>query len=1040
MSLALLAILGIGCPSLAEPAPNGDDQSGEVDAATKQLIAAHGLFQRGLFSHAAQAYADFLSDHPDHPQRTAAMYALAICEYRQNEFDKAVPLLTATLRDGKFAQRDEALAVLGHCQWQLRKYDEAVAAFDELLAKHAASKHAEAAALNRAQVLYVAGKYEPASAACRQFLGQFAKSQQLDTALYVLGLSRRAAKDPSGAADALGQLVREHPQSRYGVDAMLLLGDLAESSGKLDAAIEHYRKALAAAPAERQDQVRLALGTALYEAGQNPAAIAELSPVASRQGSPFAEAAKLKLGFAQLVAGHGVEARRAFEEIARQQDAARAAEAKYGLARCEMADKRFDLARQILGELQGATPPPANAAQLSLDRAECLLESGKFAEAAGEYDAVAKRYPSTPQAWDAEYRNAFCLHRLKRYDQSHAACEALRNTKDLPANLDHPVKELDAENLVLLGKYADATAALSQLLDQEKGDDRKLALRLRIAQCAFFGGDYAKAAELLSPLAGDPRVAKEPSLQAAIFLLGDALLQQGKAAEAVQPLTTFLRVSQAQDTREARFKLALAQEKSNDAAAAERTLSELIAPGSTDDSPWVQRGLVEYAQLAKKAGRTDPAAQALRRVLAAHAPEECSAPALYLLGWIDFDAKRFTDAAAKWKQLEQDYPKHALAPDAAFERGAAMKEAGDWVNAVDVLRRFYVEHADSPHAAQAKLLEAQCLSSAGKNDAAGAVLASLAIEPKAGDAVLYELAWSQRSLKQPAEAQKTYRRLLHDHGNGKLASAARIELAELLYTDEKFAEATELLKAAIDDKTTDAKAARAASYRLAWCQLKLGRLDEAAGAFAKLADDPQTEAEPAASSALQAGLAFAQRSRWDSARKYLELFTQKYPDNAQVPLALLKLGEVHAERSDYDASARAYETFLVKYAKDPQSYRAHFGLGWAMENRKQFDAARKAYQKVIDSHNGETAARAQFQIGETFVAEGKFDKALAALLAVEDVYAYPKWASRALLESGRVLEQLKKPADARKQYELVTSKYADAPEAALAKDRLGALK
>src|SRR5438552_1800220 len=117
VSLAL-TITARGAPEA--PPPQASADTGEVDAATKQLMAAHGLFQRGLFHHAAQAYADFLSDHASHPQRTAAMYALSICEYRQGEYDKAAPLLSATLRDSQFAQRDEALAVLGHCQWQLK--------------------------------------------------------------------------------------------------------------------------------------------------------------------------------------------------------------------------------------------------------------------------------------------------------------------------------------------------------------------------------------------------------------------------------------------------------------------------------------------------------------------------------------------------------------------------------------------------------------------------------------------------------------------------------------------------------------------------------------------------------------------------------------------------------------------------------------------------------------------------------------------------------------------------------------------------------
>jgi TolA-binding protein len=1019
----------------APPASQPTDSDVEVDAATKQLMAAQGLFQRGLFHHAAQSYADFLTDHPKHPQRTAALYALAICEYRQGEHDKAAPLLNATSRDASFAQRDEALAVLGHCQWALKHYDESVAAFDELLAKHPDSKHAEAAALNRAQVLYVAGKYEPAASACKQFLTKFPRSDQRDTALYVQGLSCRAAKDMAGAAAALTQLLHDHAASKHSTDAMLILGELAETKNDADAAIEQYRKALTSAPPERQDQARYALGVALYEAGRNPEAAAELSAVASRPGD-LAEPARLKLGFAQLAAGSTDDARRAFTAISAAQDPARAAEATYGLARCEMIDKHFDQARGILSELLNATPSPPNAAQIALDRAACLLEGDRAAEAAGEYDALAHRYAGTPQAWDAAYRNAYCLHRLGRHDQSHAACEKLlASGKDLPTSLVGPIKELDAENLLLLGKHAQAAALLAQLLDQEKSDDRKLPLRLRIAQCAYFAGNYAKAAELLSPLAAERRVASEPSLQIAIFLLGDALLQQDKAAEAVPPLETFIRVAHSADTREARFKLALALQKSNNAAGAEKSLADLIAQGP-DDSPWVQRGLVEYGQACKKAGHTEPATAALRRVLAAHAAEECAAPALYLLGWIDFESKRFAEAAGQWKLLEETYPKHALAAEAAFQRGAAMKEAGDHEKAAEVLRRFYVEHADSPHAAQAKLLEAQCLTAAGKNGAAEAVLASLAVQPKAGDAVLYELAWAQRSLKQPAEAQKTYRRLIQDHPAGKLAAAARVELAELLYADDKFDDAIPLLKAAIDDKTAEPKTAANAVYRLAWCQLKLTKLDDAAAAFAKLADEGKLDDELLATSARQAGLAYAQRGRWELAQKYLELFAQKHADNAQLPAVLLKLGEVQAERSDYDGSGRTFESFLTKFSADPQAYRAHFGIGWSLENRKQYDIARKAYQKVIDANNGETAARAQFQIGETFIAEGKLDKAIPAFLAVEDVYGYPKWAARALLESGRVFEQLKQTDQARKQFELLVSKYQDAPEAAAATAKL----
>src|SRR5688572_22451523 len=72
------------------PARRGADAAAEdVDPGTKKLLAAQGLYQRGLYKPAAEAYAEFLAENPKHAQRTAAVYALALCQYRQNDFDRA---------------------------------------------------------------------------------------------------------------------------------------------------------------------------------------------------------------------------------------------------------------------------------------------------------------------------------------------------------------------------------------------------------------------------------------------------------------------------------------------------------------------------------------------------------------------------------------------------------------------------------------------------------------------------------------------------------------------------------------------------------------------------------------------------------------------------------------------------------------------------------------------------------------------------------------------------------------------------------------
>src|SRR5688500_5970064 len=195
VAIAAFLVCASAAPAPAqEAARRSAPAAAEVDPGTKKLLAATGLFNRGpaFYKPAAQAFQQFLEEYPDHAQATTARYALAVCHYRLEEFDKAVALLGAVLKDQKFEQRDEALAVLGHSQLSAGKYAEALAAFDELLAKHAKSKHAEVAALNRAQVLHLDKKYDQAAAAAAQFIRQFPESGERAAGMYFQALSQKA--------------------------------------------------------------------------------------------------------------------------------------------------------------------------------------------------------------------------------------------------------------------------------------------------------------------------------------------------------------------------------------------------------------------------------------------------------------------------------------------------------------------------------------------------------------------------------------------------------------------------------------------------------------------------------------------------------------------------------------------------------------------------------------------------------------------------------------------------------------------------------
>jgi len=1018
---------------LAQSTETPPAQAQPVDAGTKKLMAANGLYSRGLYKLAADEYSEFLDQYPDHTKATAARYALAVCRYRLREFDKAVEQLRRVLQDAKFDQRDEALAVLGHCELSQNHYDPAVTAFDELLAKYPGSKQTELATLSRAQVLYLAGKYADSVNACQGYLSRYPEGSSRADALYFLGLAQRGMNQNDAAVGSLAQLLQTYPDSVHKIDALLVSGQALEAAGKLDQAVDAYRQMLAAAPDSRKPDALYSLGIALYKAGKYEAAAQELSKLVNGYAtSSFAKPARLQLGLAELAAGQTSPARDALNAVVAG-DPDRAVEARYGLAQCDIADKNYDQARGRLEELLQVQPAPPNVAQITLDHAVCTMELGRFQDAADELQNFRGRYPNASQIGEATYRQAFCLHKLGKYQQSHDLCLEVLKLK--APEIAAANAELDAEDLFLLGNYADAQKQFAALADSTKDPHSRLRFIFRQGQCEYFAAHYPQAVQLLAPLASDPRVEQDKELQQMTLLLGDAFLQQGKYAEALPPLKQYLLLPSA-DRPQALYKLGIAALHTNDAATAREAFSR--ATEGPTDSQWVQRAWFERGQLDLKDKHDDEAADAFGRVLASNAPPEVAAPAAYQLGWAHFEAKQYPQAASTWKELAAKYPKDKLAADADFQQGVALRQAGQLKDASDVLQEYASAHPDGQYVIKARQLAAACLKEMGKNDQAEKMLASLAGQATGAgaDSVLYDLAWSQRDAKETADAEATYRRLIQEHADSKLLPAARSELAELLYNDKRYDESAKLLEQVVNDKSADAKIIAIANYRLGWCYEQLKKPDLAAATFAAYTEKAAGNDEMLASALVQEGLSYAADSKYDKAEQSFAQMLSRFPAQKDAPVAMLKLGEVQAEQNKYDASQHTYEQFLQKYPGGEFAYRAQFGVGWAMENQKHYDEARAAYQKAIGSTNGQTAARAQFQIGETFLAEGKFEPAVRALLAVESVYNYPQWSARALFEAGRAFEQLKRLDEARKEYTEIVAKYKDSPEAEMARDRL----
>ena len=163
------------------------------------------------------------------------------------------------------------------------------------------------------------------------------------------------------------------------------------------------------------------------------------------------------------------------------------------------------------------------------------------------------------------------------------------------------------------------------------------------------------------------------------------------------------------------------------------------------------------------------------------------------------------------------------------------------------------------------------------------------------------------------------------------------------------------------------------------------------------------------------------------------------PEDAAYGPSLLRLGEALASAHRWAKSEDAFAAYLGKFADGEQWFQARFGIGWARENQSRYPEAISSYNEVVAGHRGPTAARAQFQIGECLFAQKKYDEAVAELLKVDILYAYPEWSAGALYEAGRCFAEMAKIGEARQQFRAVVQQHQGTHWAKLAAERLDEL-
>ncbi|HEV3343968.1 MAG TPA: tetratricopeptide repeat protein, partial [Pirellulales bacterium] len=402
-----------------------------------------------------------------------------------------------------------------------------------------------------------------------------------------------------------------------------------------------------------------------------------------------------------------------------------------------------------------------------------------------------------------------------------------------------------------------------------------------------------------------------------------------------------------------------------------------------------------------------------------------------------------SQAVAALDRLLTNHAANPLASQAALARGQLFEQLKDDEAALRSYRQVIDKYASSPELAQALLAAARVEQRLKQPQEAVVLYEQLDRQfpslPE-HDAVLYEWAWALRDSGEPDKASEIFERLRTAMPKSRFWADAVYRLAERTYETKDYARAAQLN-------------------------------DELIGG------EPGGDVLPHALY-LEAQIAAAQ-NEWPRTSPPLQRLVAEFPDSPIVPLARYLLAEASYREADFGGAAEAFRELAestrgrndkwlamiplrraqilarnkewhdalemasqieTDFPDFDQQYEVDYVIGRCQASLGNFDDARAAYRRVVKSEEGaktETAAKAQWMIGETFFHQKNYESALREYLQVEILYDYPTWQAAALFEAAKCHEHLGEPKQAAELYAKVVKSYPDSP---LVKDAAQRLK
>jgi TolA-binding protein len=915
-------------------------------------------------------------------------------------------------------------------------------------------------------------EFQNAYLAWQNYLARLPDGEFASRATFRMGEATMRMKLFSQSIRILETFVNRYPTDPLMQFAMAYLGEMRLTRDEPQLAQRVFEESLRIDPSGHvANKSRFGLARSLQVQGSTIDALNFYDFIVREPGNPLAGPARLEAGIIHFAESSFDTARDLLSPVVDPEDpfdltsdTETQSKAHYWLGRVALTRDDFRTALDHFRDIDFETVESDIAVAAWFDGSVGATRAGDHQQAEKWLANLIEAHPEHELIDDARFlqlRNAF--EQNKESDVPELAEVFFTSHPESP--FCNQVHELLGQLAYENERYEETVMRFTNLLETQpvEADDHDQQ-RLTWSYYAALGKigleQFQQAETILQSLASSSELPVENKAQSLSTLVQIALantrFSQGKHELAIENYEAYLSIAGWDDqTVSSQHELLLCYAQAGRWKEARVTYERLSGPSDTANEGSQLSLIVSLALDAAEESEPEFWYAALKR--AGTGKEDVEAVSLAELAWLKREQGDHETADDLFDELLQRFPTHPASAEAGIARAGRFEAESNFKMATAIYAQVASNFAGQESGSIAALRHAYALQKIGNRASLrqartaidvwiekAAATASTAKQQLVLAEALYQSAWICEDLRDAAGRDLRFEELVEHHQASKYWPDAAYRIARKRVNERDFRSATALIQSLQQNESAPARIVARADFLLGQVHAKQQRWQDAEVVFGEVNRQTTDKKLKNKSRYWLAESLYRQDKFAKAGTLFAELHQQPVRELSSLrPWILLRSIQCQAKAESWQDAAALAKAAIKEFPSFSLVHEYQFFVARGLEDEGLLNDAIAGYQQVIDSPRGgssETAAIAQWRIGEVCFHQEDYAAAIQAYHRVDSIYGYPQWRSAALLQAGKCQEHLKNWKHAEKLYRQLLKSFPDNELATDAQDRLTLLQ